>query len=108
LKQLTFKGNSLFTISGKICILDCVWNLSERNEDDESEFVHFQLNGGIFICNNMVVLPLNVTVLQFMSYTGNNSNSINCEKFIFRNIISNLSNTYFNLGGGEVNFGDCV
>jgi hypothetical protein len=102
--QVKWKESSYFVIFGEISISDCEWNLQEIIDDG----THFQLNGGIFKCNNLVVSSYNKSTLKFLNFTENNNITVSCIELVYRNITCSLSTPHFSFCGGGVSFTDSV
>jgi hypothetical protein len=79
-------------VSGTFEIFKCEWNLADINED----LVHFELAGGRFYCNDVVINQFNKSWLKFLNCTENNS-LIECINVRYKNCVTDLTNTHFNL-----------
>jgi hypothetical protein len=81
-----------------------VWDLTELNNES---FSHFEVNGGTFECNNMIINSFNNSNLKFFEAKSNNM-TISINKLLYEGITTSLSNTHFTLVGGESNLTDTV
>jgi hypothetical protein len=63
---MAFDGKSHFIIEGVIVVKSCTWSIV----DVSSDFNHFDLSGGIFRCNEMLINP----------FTGNGVKLFVCEE----------------------------
>jgi hypothetical protein len=101
---LSLTNNPHFVISGEIIICNCEWNLTNIINN-----VHFELDGGMFKCDNMVVGSYEKSSLNFLNYsTANKLMYADCVKLIFKDIKTNLDNYLFYFDGGQANFTDSV
>jgi hypothetical protein len=92
-------------VTGEINISDCVWNVSKVVNEEQ---IHFKLDGGKMICNNMAVTPFESNEMRFLSYRGDKNISIDCVRLMLEGFKGNSLRNHITLFGGESKFTDTV
>jgi hypothetical protein len=70
--------------------------------------LHFELDGGSFECDDMVVGSYDRPSLSFLNYSTSKFMYVNCVKLIFKDIKTDLGKCHFYFYGVQANFTDSV
>jgi hypothetical protein len=76
---LNFPDEGKFLIEGTLNIFNCIWSITGNSSFNNK--IHFEIDGGKFECNNLIINPFNKPSFQLIGYNSTNTTgSINCIK----------------------------